>query len=67
MANDLNGKVFLVTGATEGIGKAATVDFAKRGATLVLVGRNKDKSERVVAELKSQSQNDKIELLIGDM
>ena len=67
MANDLNGKVFLVTGATEGIGKAAAVEFAKRGATLVLVGRNKDKSERVVAELKSQSQNDKIELLIGDM
>ncbi|MBL8634709.1 MAG: SDR family NAD(P)-dependent oxidoreductase [Myxococcales bacterium] len=67
MANELNGKVFLVTGATEGIGKAAALEFAKRGATLVLVGRNKEKSERVVADLKSQSQNDKIDLLLGDM
>jgi NAD(P)-dependent dehydrogenase (short-subunit alcohol dehydrogenase family) len=67
MANDLEGKVFLVTGATEGIGKAAALDFAKRGATLVLVGRSKEKSERVVAELKAQSGNERIELLLGDM
>jgi len=67
MANDLEGKVILVTGATEGIGKAAALDFAKRGATLVLVGRNRDKSERVLAELKAESGNDKIELLLGDL
>jgi retinol dehydrogenase-12 len=67
MAHDLEGKVFLVTGATEGIGKAAALDFAKRGATLVLVGRNKEKSERVVAEVKAASGNDKVELLLGDM
>lgn len=67
MANDLNGKVFLVTGATEGIGKAAALEFARRGATLVVVGRNKEKSERVVTELKSQSHNSQIELLLGDM
>jgi retinol dehydrogenase 12 len=67
MAQDLEGKVFLVTGATEGIGKAAAVDFAKRGATLVLVGRNKEKSERVVAEVKAASGNEKVEILLGDM
>jgi retinol dehydrogenase-12 len=67
MAQDLDGKVFLVTGATEGIGKAAAVAFAKRGATLVLVGRNKEKSERVVAEVKAASGNDRVELLLGDL
>jgi len=64
---DLEGKVFLVTGATEGFGKAAAKDFARRGATLVLVGRNKEKSERVVAEVKAASGNQKVQLLIGDL
>lgn len=67
MAKDLNGKVVLMTGATEGIGKAAALELAKRGATLVLVGRNRDKSERVVAELKSASGNEAIALLLGDL
>ncbi len=67
MANDLEGKVFLVTGATEGIGKSASLSFAQRGAKLVLVGRNREKSERVVNELKQASGNDHIELLLGDL
>ena len=44
MSPDLQGKVFLVTGATEGIGKAAAREFAKRGAELALVARNKEKA-----------------------
>jgi retinol dehydrogenase 12 len=67
MAQDLDGKVFLVTGATEGIGKAAALELARRGATLALVGRNKEKSERVVAELEAASGRKGIELLLGDM
>lgn len=64
---DLDGKVFLLTGATEGIGKAAAHDFARRGATLVLVGRNPEKTERVRAELAKESGNDRIEVLLGDL
>jgi retinol dehydrogenase-12 len=67
MANELEGKVFLMTGATEGIGKAAAHEFARRGAVLVLVGRNREKSERVVQELETASGNEHIELLLGDM
>jgi NAD(P)-dependent dehydrogenase (short-subunit alcohol dehydrogenase family) len=63
----LEGKVFLVTGATEGIGKAAALAFARRGATLALVARSREKGERVVAELKAASGNDRVELLVGDM
>ncbi len=67
MGKELDGKIFLLSGATEGIGKAAALDFARRGATLVLIGRNREKSERVVSELKSESGNEHIELLLGDL
>lgn len=67
MANDLEGRVILLTGATEGIGKAAAHELARRGATLVLVGRNREKGERLVGELKSSSKNSNIDLLIGDL
>jgi NAD(P)-dependent dehydrogenase (short-subunit alcohol dehydrogenase family) len=53
MEHDLVGKTFLVTGATEGIGKAAAREFVARGAQVSIVGRNPEKSERVVKELQS--------------
>lgn len=67
MTRDLAGKVILVTGATEGIGKAAALDFAKRGATVAITGRNKEKSERVVRELIEGSGSSAVELYLGDL
>lgn len=64
---DLTGKIFLVTGATDGIGKAAATDFAKRGASVTIVGRNREKTERVLAELKFASGNTNLELLLCDL
>jgi NAD(P)-dependent dehydrogenase (short-subunit alcohol dehydrogenase family) len=66
MNRDLEGKVFLVTGATEGIGKAAALEFARRGAALTIVGRNPEKSERVKAELEAAAGGP-VELLLGDL
>jgi NAD(P)-dependent dehydrogenase (short-subunit alcohol dehydrogenase family) len=67
MTQDLQGKVLLVTGATEGIGKAACDRFAERGATLVVTARNREKGERIVDEWKKASGNGRIELLVGDL
>lgn len=39
---DLSGKSVLVTGAGSGIGRAAAVEFAKKGAKLTLTGRRKE-------------------------
>lgn len=64
---DLSGKVFLVTGATEGIGKAAATEFAKRGASVTIVGRNKEKTEKILAELKASSGNDDLDMLLCDL
>jgi len=67
MTQDLAGKVFLVTGATDGIGKAAAMDFAKRGASLTIVGRNKEKTEKVLAELTAASGSESLDLLLCDL
>lgn len=67
MPHDLTGKVILVTGATNGIGRAAATDFAKRGAMLTIVGRNPEKTERVLFELRALSGNQNLELLMCDL
>lgn len=67
MANDLSGRVMLLTGATEGIGKAAARELAGRGATLVFVARNQEKGERLVRELGASANGASIDLLLGDL
>lgn len=67
MTHDLEGKVILITGATDGIGRAAAMEFAQRGATLTIVGRNREKTAQVLAELKEASGNQHIDLLICDL
>ncbi len=67
MTQDLQGKVFLLTGATEGIGKAAALELARRGAAMTLVGRNREKTERVLAELKAASGNSELDAIVQDL
>jgi 17beta-estradiol 17-dehydrogenase / very-long-chain 3-oxoacyl-CoA reductase len=44
----------VVTGATDGIGKAMAFEFAKQGMNVVLISRSKDKLEDCSAELKAK-------------
>lgn len=46
------GKVILITGASSGIGAACAEYFSKEGALLALVGRNADRSRKVVDKIK---------------
>lgn len=64
---DLKNKVILVTGATDGIGKAAATAFAQRGASVTLVGRNPDKTERLVVGLRATTGNHNLDYLICDL
>ena len=63
----MNGKVCLVTGATDGIGKVSARVLAELGAKVIIVGRNPEKSAIVLAELRSNSGNENIDLLIADL
>lgn len=50
----LKDKVILVTGAGDGIGKAAAISYAKHGATVVLLGRTQKKLEAVYDHIEKQ-------------
>jgi 3-oxoacyl-[acyl-carrier protein] reductase len=47
----LTGKIALVTGASQGIGRACALELAAAGATVALAARNLEKLEAVAAEI----------------
>ncbi|NCW75484.1 MAG: SDR family NAD(P)-dependent oxidoreductase [Actinobacteria bacterium] len=60
---NLEGKRFLITGATSGIGKEAARELARVGAKVTIAARSLEKAESVKKELSS----DRIELLELDL
>jgi retinol dehydrogenase-14 len=63
----MDGKVVLITGGTSGIGKAAATALAGMGAEVVVTGRNRQKGDDAVEEIRRESGNDKVSLLLADL
>ena len=51
--NGLEGRIALVTGASQGIGRACALELARAGATVALAARNEGKLAEVVAEIEA--------------
>ncbi len=49
----LQGRIALVTGASQGIGRACALELAKAGATVALAARNEAKLAEVAAEIEA--------------
>jgi NAD(P)-dependent dehydrogenase (short-subunit alcohol dehydrogenase family) len=63
----MQGKVGLITGATSGIGRVAALELARRGAQVVIVGRDPAKCDQTLAMIRQQAKDSQVEALQADL
>ena len=63
----MKGKTCLVTGATDGHGKAVAMALAREGAEVVLHGRSRDKILAVQDEIAAATDGKAPEILLCDL
>jgi NAD(P)-dependent dehydrogenase (short-subunit alcohol dehydrogenase family) len=64
---DMSGKVAAVTGTTSGTGYVCARELAKLGATVLLLNRPSQRSERALAELKREASAGRFEAVACDL
>lgn len=62
-ANDL----VLVTGGSAGMGKATATMLAREGAKVIILCRNKERGEIALENIKKESGNDNVEMMLCDL
>jgi retinol dehydrogenase-12 len=65
--DSMTGKTCMVTGATSGIGEVTARALAEMGARVVLVGRDKDRSERTTNSIRERTGNAEVAYLLADL
>ncbi len=58
--------VILVTGSTDGLGKSTAHELAAAGATVLLHGRDPERGEAVVREIREETGNDRLQYYRAD-
>jgi NAD(P)-dependent dehydrogenase (short-subunit alcohol dehydrogenase family) len=66
-ANQMQGKVCVVTGATSGIGLVSAQALARQGATLIVVARNAERGAATVSRIRQETGNSAVELMVADL
>ncbi|GJP44505.1 hypothetical protein CLOM_g3898 [Closterium sp. NIES-68] len=64
---DMEGRVCVVTGGNQGIGRAAATAMAQRGATVHIVCRNEARGAAAASEIAAQTGNDQVFLQVCDL
>jgi NAD(P)-dependent dehydrogenase (short-subunit alcohol dehydrogenase family) len=63
---DVRGKTILITGATNGIGLAASRQLASRGAVVVMVGRDRARTDESVSDVRARTGSTTVSSLLCD-
>lgn len=63
----MQGKTVLITGANSGMGLAATVEMARRGATVIMACRSLKRGEEALKAAVRQSGSSQIRLMLCDL
>ncbi len=63
----MKGKVVIVTGANSGIGKVTALELAKKGATVVMGCRSRERGEAARMEIVADSCSEDVHLLLVDV
>ena len=67
MGPTMGERICLVTGATGGIGFETARGIAQQGSTVVIVGRDLEKSRTAVARIKEQTGDSHVKFLLADL
>jgi len=67
VAADLSGKTAVITGASNGLGRACAFALAGAGAELVLICRNRELAQNTVADIKRATGNQQVDYLLADL
>ena len=59
-------KIILITGSTDGIGKATAMGCAEKGANVIIHGRDIKKVQKTVSEIVKKTKNTNIDYVIAD-
>jgi NAD(P)-dependent dehydrogenase (short-subunit alcohol dehydrogenase family) len=62
-----NKKVVLITGGSSGMGKAAAVELAKLGYFVIFISRNKERGEKALRDIKTESGSEDVRLMLCDL
>lgn len=59
--------IVLITGGNSGMGRATAIELAKEGAYVVILCRNKERGEEALKEIKRESKNHRVDLMLCDL
>ena len=65
--NDLRDSTILITGATDGLGKAVAIELARAGATVLVHGRDEARGDATLREIRDETGSDRTHWYRADL